>query len=111
MHGHALLPTLSLVHYMERKAWRRYTKFHVNSPPKPWEQPKSSVGHVIPYQPMFQPPVLNPGSDMLEQDPEEVKLGWKEEEHTSVRAPSHCKVTCGKQSSREAGDQELTYRL
>lgn len=29
----------------------------------------------FPHQPMFQPPVLNPGSDMLEQDPEEVKLG------------------------------------
>lgn len=26
---------------------------------------------------MLQPPVLNPGSDMLEQDPEEVKLGYR----------------------------------
>lgn len=26
---------------------------------------------------MFQPPVLRPGSDILEQDPEEVKLGYR----------------------------------
>ena len=36
---------------------------------------KSSVAKSAPYQPMFQPPVLSPGSDMLEQEPEEVKLG------------------------------------
>lgn len=34
----------------------------------------------FPYKPMFQPPVLSPGSDILEQEPEEVKLGYRWEE-------------------------------
>ena len=49
----------------------------------------------VPYQPMFQPPVLNPGSDILEQEPEDVKLGCRAN-RSSMRVPFPVTATSGK---------------
>lgn len=49
---------------------------------------------------MFQPPVLSPGSDILEQEPEEVKLGYRLWDTTSVEdrlgnGPKGFGIPCG----------------
>lgn len=66
---------------------------------------KSSLAKSAPYQPMFQPPVLSPGSDMLEQEPEEVKLGCRTN-RSSVRT----RFPLGGVRHNAQG-HKLTYRL
>lgn len=53
---------------------------------------------------MFQPPVLSPGSDMLEQEPEEVKLGCRATgEASEYRSPR--RVACGKSQRQTSKPQ------
>lgn len=67
--------------------------------------PEISVPKAAPYQPMFQPPVLSPGSDMLEQEPEDVKLGCRTN-RSGVR-PGFPLGAVG----HNARGRRLTYRL
>lgn len=107
MHGHALLPTLSLTHYMEKKARRMCTKL-------PWEQPKSSVGCVIP-SPTYVPATgVEPWIRHAGAGPRGGKAGLERRRSTHWHQntiPFQSYVWGEDRPQGKPGDHELTYRL